>query len=235
MFAGTRSENLITIVILAIVIIISSGTIVADNKKNNTVIKLEKKYVLLSESLKKSEKINGSYKKWLVADGDNNGSYLFFKDYLSYVLPVLKDCNVSTKGDCNYEFKELNGTSKVLDSSWARFKLSDGTFLALKTNCDENYKVVYFYLDTNGKKRLNVVARDIFIFEYWIKNNLHPEWEGILFPYGHQYSKKYLVSLSDKNNCNLDKNGNYCAALLMLDNWQMTPDYPWAQARYFVQ
>ncbi len=233
---NTLSETLITLVILGIVFVLTAGTIVADYKKNETVVRLKKMYSTMTQAFKTSEGLNGNVHSWEVNDGIvENASYNFYKEYLSTVLSIAKDCKNSTEDTCDFEFKELNGTPRSLSSLWARFFLNDGAFVAIQTSSNDDYKVVYFYIDTNGKKRLNVVARDIFLFEYWIQNNKHPDWEGQFFPYGHEYSREQLITEENDNNCNRLKNGNYCSSLIIKDNWQIIKGYPWAQARYVVQ
>ncbi len=233
---NTLSETLIALTIVGVVFTIAMGTIVADINRNQTVERLKKVYASLADTFNKSSTLNGSPKYWYISDGLNSeNSYEFFNSYLKNFLVLLRDCKTSTQDDCNYVFKELDGTEKSLNNSWVRFYLNDGTFMALQTNGNDKYKVIYFYADINGKKRLNVVARDIFIFEYWIENSEHPEYEGRLLPFGHEYSRDQLISASNKNNCNVKTNGNYCAALIMNDNWQIINDYPWAHARYVVK
>ncbi len=233
---NTLSETLIALVIVGVVFTISMGTIVADHNKNQTVIRLKRIYSIVSQSFERSSAENGLVANWELYDGlTEHGSYAFFEQYLKPFFTLSRDCKNSTEGSCAYTFKELDATEKALNSTWARFFLNDGTFVALQSYADENYKVIYFYIDTNGKKRLNVVARDIFLFEYWIENAEHPEYVGKLLPFGHEYSRSELISASNPNNCNNTKNGNYCAALIIKDNWQIISGYPWAQARYVVQ
>ncbi len=229
------SETLIVMVVIGVIFTISFGTIVADYNKNQTTVRLNKLYNTFSDAVKLSVKDNGSVDSWLIDDGISDySSYNFFNRYLKDYLLLTRDCKNSVMDTCNYNFKELNGQEKELNSSWTRFYLSDGTFIALQTNGNDRYKVVYFYFDTNGKKRLNVVARDIFIYELWIQNYDHPDYEGQIFPYGHQYTRAELISKDNPNNCNSSKNGNYCAALIMKDGWRIIEGYPWAQARYNV-
>ena len=233
---NTLSETLIALVIVGVVFTISMGTIVADYNKNQTVVRLKKMYSVFEQALERATVDNGLVDSWDFPDGlSERGSYYFFEHYLKPYLILSRDCKNSTDGSCAYTFKELDATEKALNSTWARFFLNDGTFVALQTNSSDTYKVVYFYIDTNGKKRLNVVARDIFLFEYWIQNDAHPDYVGKLLPFGHEYSRLEVISTSNPNNCNNTKNGNYCASLIMLDNWQIIRGYPWAQARYVVQ
>lgn len=233
---NTLSETLIALVIVGVVFTISMGTIVADYNKNQTVIRLKKMYSVIEQALQRATSDNGLVDSWNFPDGiGERGSYYFFKNYLKPYLILARDCKNSTEGSCAYTFKELDATEKALNSTWTRFFLNDGAFIALQTNSNDTYKVVYFYIDTNGKKRLNVVARDIFLFEYWIQNDAHPDYVGKLLPFGHEYSRSELISTTNPNNCNNTKNGNYCASLIFKDNWQIIRGYPWAQARYVVQ
>lgn len=233
---NTLSETLIALVIIGVVFTISMGTIVADHNKNQTVVRLKRIYSIFSQAFERSSAQNGFVSNWELIDGlSPQSSYLFFEQYLKPFLVVARDCKNSTEGSCAYTFKELDATEKALNPTWARFFLNDGTFVALQTNSSNMYKVIYFYIDTNGKKRLNVVARDIFLFEYWLQNDEHPEYVGKFLPFGHEYTRSELISDSNPNNCNSTTNGNYCASLIMNDNWQIISGYPWAQARYVVQ
>jgi len=233
---NTLSETLIALVIVGVVFTIAMGTIVADHNKNQTVVRMKKAYSVMSQAFDSAVAREGSYSNWDIEEGlGEHSSYSFFQQYLMQSLVLSRDCRNSTEGQCAYTFKELDGTEKELNSTWARFFLNDGMFVALQTNGNENYKVIYFYIDTNGKKRLNVVARDIFLFEYWIRNIDHPEYVGKFLPFGHQYSREELISAKYSDSCNKARNGNYCSSLIIKDNWQIIPGYPWAQARYVVQ
>ena len=233
---NTLSETLIVMVILGVIFTVAMGTVVADYKKNETVVRMKRIHSILSQAFYNAISREGSSRNWDVAENlSEKGSYGFFDKYLKNSLVLSLDCQNSTKGECDYNFKELDGTEKSLNSTWNRFFLNDGTFIAMQTIGKDKYKVVYFYVDTNGKKRLNVVARDIFLFEYWVKNDAHSDYEGKLLAHGHEYTREQLISESNPNNCNKTKNGNYCSALIMKDNWRIIPGYPWAQARYVVQ
>ncbi len=233
---NTVSELLLTILIAGVVFVIGMGTFIADTNKTQTVSRLQKMYSTISQVFLYSSVKNGPPVNWDFPDKlSDKASTSFFEEYLRPSFSILRDCKNSTKEQCNYVFKDLTGTEKSLNSTWTRFFLSDGAFIALQTMSNDKYKVVYFYVDVNGKKRLNVVGRDIFLFEYWIQNEEHPEYVGKLLPYGHQYSRDDLISDNNENNCNSKKNGNYCGALIMNDSWQIINGYPWAHARYVVK
>ncbi len=234
--ANTLSETLIALVIVGVVFTIAMGTIIADHNKNQTVVRMKKAHSVMSQAFNAAIAREGSYEYWGFPDGlSDRGSNGFFEEYIKPSLILSRDCKNTTEDQCNYTFKELDGTEKALNSTWTRFFLNDGMFVAMQTNGTDNYKVVYIYIDTNGKKRLNVVARDIFLFEYWVQNDAHPEYVGKFLPFGHEYSREELISSSNPNNCSKGQNGNYCSSLIIKDNWQIISGYPWAQARYVVQ
>ena len=233
---STLAEILICMAILGVVFTIAIGVMVADHHRNQTVVRLKKHFSTLSQAFSQVAASEGPYYVWDFPEKlSEQGSNYFFEKYLKSNLAILRDCKNSMEGACNYTFKELDGTEKSLNSTWSRFYLNDGAFVALQTYADDKYRVVYFYVDSNGKKRLNVVARDIFMFEFWLENVDHPEYIGKLLPYGHEYSREQLIGDGNTNNCNRTKNGNYCSALIMKDGWQIKSGYPWAQARYVVQ
>ena len=214
--------------------VISVGTLVSDIKRDETAVRLKKTYSILQQAFDLAYVKYGLISDVNVSDAENI-SLKFFDKYLKEQFILSRDCSVMNYGECDFSFKELNAQEKSLDSSWVRFFLNDGTFMALKLSSDDNSSVINLYVDTNGKKHLNVVARDVFLFEYWLKNNIHPEYEGKVLPKGHQYSKNDLLLPLNENSCYKSSNGNYCGAVLMKDSWEMKYGYPWAQARYAVR
>ncbi len=229
-------ETMLVLSIIGIVFILCIGVFFADLKKNQTAVKIKSVYSLLTQAFNASIAKNGSPYDWDVSDNfSETVSNDVFESYLKPQLIILKDCKNSTSEKCDFSFKELNGDEKSLNSTWTRFYLNNGMFIAMQAMVNPMYKVLYFYVDTNGKKHLNVVARDIFMFEYWIQNDENPSYVGRFFPYGHEYSRKELISDNNENNCNSTKNGNYCSSLIFQDDWKIKLEYPWAKARYGVK
>lgn len=236
-YGFTLSEILVAMVVLGIILVLTVGIMMADYNKEQVIVRLKKADSVLSNAFTMSSTKNGSPDDWELQSGTTErASYEFFHSYLKPDLVLARDCKSSSEGQCNYEFKELNGRARSLSPQWTRFFLNDGAFVALQTYANDKFKVVYFYVDTNGKKRLNVVGRDIFMFIYWIRNDDHPDWEKKLLPYGHEYLRSELLSASNPSNCNaLGGSGDFCSALIIKDNWKIKNDYPWAQARYAVK
>lgn len=230
------SETIFVLVLICVIVLISFGIVAANYNKNQTIVRLRNVYMTLSYAFSTSVIQNGKSTSWdIEPDLSERGSYTFFQKYLKGYLPVARDCKNSTEEVCGFDFKELNGTDKSLNSNWTRFFLEDGSFIALQSNSGEKYKLVYIYVDINGKKHVNVVGRDIFIFVYWIKNEDNPELENHLLPFGNEYTMNELVQNTNENNCNPTKNGNYCSALIIKNEWQIPRKYPWVQARYGIE
>lgn len=232
----TLSEMLITLAVIGVVLVISAGTLIAETNKKQTATGLKKIYSVLTAAFNAEISESGASRDWILPSSfSDKSTYSVYKDYVEPNIVVAKDCRSSVDDDCNFKFKELDASEKTLNSSWTRFFLNDGMFVAMQYVPDTHYKVIYFYVDINGKKRLNVVGRDIFLFEYWIQNDYNPEYEGRLFTFGHQYSREELLSDSNEYNCNKTKTGNYCSSLIMIDGWEIKQGYPWSQARYVVR
>ena len=232
----TLYETLITLAIIGIVSIICVGTVVSDIRRDETVIRLKKSYSVLQQAFDLAYVKYGNLSDSdVINDSEDTRSLKFFDKYLKEQLKLAKDCNIMDFGDCEFSFKQLNSQEKSLDSSWVRFFLSDGTFMALKLSTDNNDSAVSFYVATRGKRRLNVVARDVFLFDYWLKNQSHPEYEGKILPQGYQYPRDELILPLNENSCYKTATGNYCGAVIMKDSWEMKYGYPWAQARYAVK
>ena len=224
----TLAETLLALTIIGVVAALVMGNLIAHTIKQQTVAKLQKTSTILGQALKKTEAFNGFHNYWDFPAGvSEQSTNTFFDDYLKSYLVLMEDCKTSQEKECEFQFKELNGTKKTLDANWRRFYLNDGMFVAMQTNGSDDYKVIYFYVDINGKSLFNTVARDIFMFEYWAQNKEHPEYEGKLLPYGHQYTKEQLMTASNEDNCNKSKTGNYCAAVIIKDDWKISNNYPW--------
>ena len=233
---SSLSEVIIVLALLGIVFTLTLGVMVADYNKNQTVVRLEKTFLILSKSLRMSVTQNSEPDTWWFPTTlSETDSYSFFEKYLKPHLILTLDCKNSIDGNCTFDFKELDGEVKSLNSSWVRFYLNNGAFVAMQAIKNKEYKVLYFYVDINGKKRLNVVGRDIFMFEYWIENPKHKDWVGVLLPYGHEFSHSELISDKNLNNCNSNSKGNYCGALIWMDGWQIKYGYPWAHARHIIK
>lgn len=105
-----------------------------------------------------------------------------------------------------YKFISLSGMSFYIDNEGdsSAGGYTDCTY-PFNTGGEKVCSVVY--IDTNGIKGPNYYGKDV--FHFWLKK------DGTLLPYGgYNGWKTHCESTGDKN-------GRYCAARIMQDNWQM--------------
>ena len=63
----------------------------------------------------------------------------------------------------------MNGTPANYDETYARFYLADGSSVTIKiNNSDLTNKRLVLWVDINGDNKPNKVARDIFVFNYYV-------------------------------------------------------------------
>lgn len=240
--AFTLAEVLITLGIVGIVAAITIPTLIAGYQKKEAVNALKKMYSSLTQATK-------------MYQAENNITYEEFDTSLSadefmrtYILPyvkIIKTCN--NKQECYGENKlfaidrkhQIQVGSKI-------YVLSDGSFLWIVKHAGG----IVFYFDLNGAKKPNYSGRDIFNF-FLINNTTMGEWKGCetelgwlksgLYPGAFSacfrpftiYKREELLGTSVHRSCNKNAPqvngdvGDACAALIMLDGWEIKKDYPW--------
>ena len=165
---------------------------------------------------------------------------LFHKDIKKYVqiyyLPYFQGEKNLTWIDKDYEITNLaNGTvlSVSSDSYIASVKSLDGQlFLFNKTQEGQEY--LWIFADINGVKGPNRIGRDVFVFDgrnyatgdadkHFIKFwNQSPYFDRNMLINGDGYG--YGCNKNDKSDIYL---GYSCGALILIDGWKISDDYPW--------
>jgi len=135
--------------------------------------------------------------------------------------------------DANYEVNDTSATatSVALDSSYMgiidspfdvdyyttrseKLFLSNGSIISVSRAPSTDYPI--FIADINGRQKPNVIGKDIFEFEYF---------NGKFAARGAEFDKNDLKT--EANGCHKEGTGAFCAQMIMLDNWQISEDYPW--------
>ena len=75
-------------------------------------------------------------------------------------------------------------------------------------------------------KRPNKYGKDVFMFSFDYKNSLEPYGLGFVSGMSEvpHFSRDNLLKGSDRA---CQRHGLYCAAVIMLDGWEIRDDYPW--------
>ena len=82
------------------------------------------------------------------------------------------------------------------------------------------------WVDINGDKKPNKEGRDIFLYYYTIKNSSSPHLEGKFIPEGYGDDRDTMLEAGNWK-CHKNSDGCRCAAVIMVDGWQIKDDYPW--------
>lgn len=238
----TLAEVLIT---LGIIGVISAMTLpmLAQHQKNTTVSKLKEIYAILSQAKIMTEQEWGTFDTQL-------SSEKFFKTYFAPHLKVVNTCR--NRQECYGEaIPHAIDRKTIIKLPNYVVTLMNGAFVGTYSVPGGSM----FFVDINGKAQPNVSGKDIFYF-YLIntstittsngcKDALEKlkSFESGLFPGG--YDSCYIPHASLTREKLLDKSthracsqnaaeinnggtgGDACAALIMKDNWRISPDYPW--------
>lgn len=235
--AFTLAELLITLGVVGIVAAVTIPVLITNYQKSVTVVRLKQTYTILNEAVKKSEIVNGSVEGWndCYIEGFNIETYncgkLFAEKYLTPYMNVVKRCEHASTDCVSEKAYNLDGSTDTFRNASSahtyNFVLSNGVVLGVwpRTN------FVEIYVDINGKSSPNKRARDQFYtllvkkpFNSGIFGNI--THSGVWF-YGQGYNREYLRKSGYPCAKTGALAGTYCGALIMLDGWKISPDYPW--------
>lgn len=257
----TLAETLITLVVVGIVAALTVPALV--NKYNRTLVetRLKQANSMLANMIRFAEADHGSMSKWDLSNLDDQE---FFPN--TYMVPYLKyrgkpgrkkikdvgykdgivypDGTVFLPSDLSPFIIDLDNGARILISITY-------TVMAHKTL----FKYLTIWVDINGFKGPNRLAKDIFTFqqplldgypmvmlgEYQQKTCLYTG--TIDMDYVNQNKCTYMFNTDTKDltffpgfkktkeelmeSCKIYYNARECGALIKLNNWKIPDDYPW--------
>ena len=225
--AFTLAEVLITLGIIGVVAALTMPSLIANHKKRETVVKLKKVYSILQQGIKRAEVDYGQVDEW---DFTLN-STAFYEKYVKPYFNVAQEfIGVSLPLDVSYKTlggADGNAYGKYSDSGTPKIILNDGTLIAPARGTTSGIISFIFMVDINGYKKPNQFGKDMFFFDIKIP-------EGIVVPYTRgsagvpdpfNYTRDDLIGQCQQRS---SSTGLTCAALIMMDGWEIKDDYPWA-------
>lgn len=217
--AFTLAETLVTLGIIGVVAALTMPTLIQKHQKHTTVTKLKQTYSLLFQALKSSEIDNGEISNWDFGEVGCTGASVFTEKYIAPYLKVVKKCICDNTGECDITGTSLNDSTSTADADYyttrsEKLFLSNGSIISVSRAPATDFPI--FIVDINGKQKPNVIGKDIFEFEYY---------NGKFAPRGAMHDKNDLKT--ETNGCYKEGSGAFCAQMIMLDNWQISEDYPW--------
>ncbi len=230
----TLAEVLITLGIIGVVAAMTMPTLIKNYQKKQTATQMRKTYAVLENALTMARAEHGELKEWegpkgYIKDGNYDGIEAFAKKYILPYIKYTKTC----KGCEDYEITLLNGNSLLAQDNPAlagkapyQIFMPDGTILSLYTRQQERsddptimWKVKVAF-DINGKKKPNVISKDVAQIEMREELNNY-------FLYGSEYTYDEQTDSSFPEACTKSTTGRRCLNLLRMDNWDIKDHYPW--------
>ena len=242
MFAFTLAEVLITLGVIGVVAAITMPTLVQNYQKQATVNQLKKAYSEFAQIIQKNENEFGLLETW---NFENYETALerntYFADY--YLFPhikTIKKC-VPTSNECwadnivNVSGNERT-TTYVSNSQESAISFITPSGQSVFFWLHGTGTGMWYWVDLNGKdKGPNKIGHDIFAFIVNWGNSEHGKL-GV-FPAGahSNYTRENIISGQELGNnkiyaCTkggIVNQGGFCSAVIMLDGWKISDDYPW--------
>lgn len=247
----TLAEVLITLGIIGVVASMTISSVVSTFRKQQTVAMLKKAYTEINQALHMATVEHGPMDSWNLAYFDSaydRASY-FWDYYIGPHLSVLNHEIPSTPVCWHDKLYTLDG---VENTRWKNGVSTGGRGCFTSV---AGYNVhfwlhglgqgAWFIVDINGLKRPNTLGRDIFPFlASWGNKELIEGYKLGVYPYGMHLidtpSREILIGGfsggsqgDDLNvaNCTFGTGkvnaGGFCAAVIMMDGWEIRDDYPW--------
>jgi len=213
-FGFTLSEILITLGIVGVVASLTLPSVIKHYQKQAVLTQLKKAYSELGQAIQLAEAEHGSRETW---DFSLTGKQ-FFKTYLDNYIKINQ--TTSNKLKQNVKYYQMNGSVYNVGYIWQNCYIvttNSGYTLFFETWGDKRNQ--YIFVDVNGPfKGPNTFGKDLHSFLLWKDKGLQP------------------LNISDYGNPTTDRQalmqkcktyGNCCTAIIMMDNWQFSKDYPW--------
>ncbi len=215
--AFTLAEVLITLGIIGVVAAVTMPTVITNYQKHVTVSRLKSTYALLSQALNLAIK---DYDEIFVDSqyyGCENAVQVSEKYFEPY-LKVLKKCNCSTVGECEFDRGTMDGNPPqpayelVYYSERAqRLFLANGSEV-LVSRPPGDPGIIVLIIDINGNNKPNVYGKDVFRFKV--------EPSGQIKAFTEPEERDSIIM-------NCKSIGTACSALILTDGWKISKDYPW--------
>ncbi len=231
-FAFTLSEVLITLGIIGVIAAMTIPALITRYQKFQTVTKLKGAYSQLAQAIRLSQDDNGDVEGWDLTGVD------WFEKYIAPYMKVSKTSLKDVNDVSSIVYKEISGNREtglaiinnaVYGSAYS-YTLLNGVQIFVTTY--NKGRRAFFFVDINGIFTLpNKFGRDTFMFDFNQDKGLVPfgfyadnECTPPVSGNRHDY---YKNTSCYRYACNRQSRGMFCAALIVTDGWQISPDYPW--------
>ncbi len=237
------AEVLITLVIIGVIAAITVPTLITKYQKEQTVARLKKAYSSFSQAFVKSQTDFGTNYTFDIDFGNNDEKERAFKEHFLKYIKYSKYCKENFSECYPSKVYNLDGSlfwnfeaTNSRPNSYA-YALDDGICVVSWLARDH----IQFYTDINCKKGPNKLGRDIFQITLFtaIKTDysnikgfsrvgVHfPRYSSASGDMDFNMTRQDLLSEDSIYNCNKNRRGNNCGAVIQMDGWRIADDYPW--------
>lgn len=234
----TLAEVLVTLGVIGIVAAMTLPALIADYQKKQTIAQLKEVYSILNQAYQRSVLENGDVETW---DWEHVSYAPEFA--VHYILQYIGNYNRVKDLSIKY-WKSLDGgydSAASYMNTYPFYYLQNGMsigFSALDfTNnfVNRNKTHIRINIDINGNKGPNQYGRDVFVFSIFpfsekSRGKVVPGTNDQCGGGGiHNELSREILTTRGCATCKTDHTGyGYgCAALIMIDGWEIKDDYPW--------
>lgn len=210
--AFTLAEVLIVLGIIGIIAELTIPDLYSNFQKRVAETKLEQAYSILSQAITFSETDNGPYATWqFPASNSISGTQTFYDAYFKPYIKTIKQCPSGQDTSCVGIPVSSNGINYVLANGEGFSMLSTPSNIA------------YIIIDINGVTPPNVMGKDVFYFQFRNDFGLVP------YQYVPGMTRDQIINNGTEgcNSSGTTYSRYLCTALIMIDGWKISDDYPW--------
>ena len=247
------AEVLITLGIIGVVASMTISSVITTFRKQQTVAMLKKAYTEINQALHMAIAEHGAMDTWTLQyfSTSTERNVYFFESYLKPYLSLLHYKMPSSKAcwpEDVYTMDNKKITYWINSNTTARGCFASVAGYTVYFWAHGTGQGAWFIVDVNGLKRPNVLGRDIFPFlASWGNEDLlkisGEAYKLGVYPLGLHLentlsrnellegSSSVIGSTARYANCKYGTNktyaGGFCAAVIMMDGWEIKDDYPW--------
>ena len=232
-FAFTLAETLIALTVIGVIAAITIPNIQIKHQKEQTVVELKRAFSDLSRAVVMARSQYGDPSSWDYSLTNNQ----FFNEYLYPFVQLSTQTIQETKKE-GITYKQLSGQVEnsllIMRDQGRIVELMSGTQIftyPLAYSADGTTRRKCYAVDVNGYKNPNKFGRDLFMFCLdGDRGNFFPHaWNDNETPGQIKRTREQLMNgpSSYSYQCNKKSRGMWCAALIMMDGWEIKDDYPW--------
>lgn len=229
LYAFTLAEVLITLGIIGVVSAMTLPTLIANYQKQQTVVQLKKVHTELSQAAAMGEAANGDKSNWDFSLPSIDFFNYYLKEYIKISTHKVGDVKTQlgityrqTSGNPEIGLMSMSDNANIIDlASGAQLFIAD-------TVIDKSATRKTFIVDINGFKKPNQFGKDLFCLSLDNQKGVKAcqNDDGV---YGVEHTRQELLNGPSGHayQCNRSGRGMWCAAVIIMDGWEIKDDYPW--------